>query len=37
MLKTLQEWNYKVDPVRLVENGDEPDLDSRKDVRVLER
>jgi len=37
MLRVLQEWNYKVDPVRLVENDEEPDLGSRTAGRVLER
>ena len=37
MLRVLLEWHYKVDPVRLVENGEEPDLGIRAVGRVLER
>jgi GT2 family glycosyltransferase len=37
MLRVLLEWHYKVDPVRLVENGEEPDLGVRAVGRVLER
>jgi len=37
LLKTLFEWNYQVDPVRLVENDEEPELDFKPVGRVLER
>jgi GT2 family glycosyltransferase len=37
MLRTLFEWNYRVDPVRLVEKGEEPNLNSNQVTRVLER
>jgi GT2 family glycosyltransferase len=37
MLKVLVEWHYKVDPVRLVENYEEPDLGILTAGRVLER
>ncbi len=37
LLRTLFEWNYHVDPVRLVINGDEPDLGTNLPGRVLER
>jgi GT2 family glycosyltransferase len=30
-------WNYRVDPIRLVEHGEEPQLDLRARDRVLER
>jgi len=37
LLRTLFEWNYRVDPIRLVNNGEEPDLQSSPVTRVLER
>jgi GT2 family glycosyltransferase len=37
LLKTLFEWNYQVDPVRLVENNEEPELGFKPVGRVLER
>jgi GT2 family glycosyltransferase len=37
MLRTLFEWNYRVDPLRLVQKGEEPDLGSNPVTRVLER
>jgi GT2 family glycosyltransferase len=37
LLRTLFEWNYRVDPVRLVEGGEEPDLTVKPVNRVLER
>jgi hypothetical protein len=36
-LRVLSQWNYRVDPVRLVENGEEPSLDNMPAGRVLER
>jgi GT2 family glycosyltransferase len=37
LLKGLFQWNYRVDPVRLVENGEEPELDFALSGRVQER
>ena len=37
LLRTLFEWNYRVDPIRLVQHGEEPELDVKPSVRVLER
>ena len=37
MLTTLLAWNQEVDPVRLVEHGEEPELDIDLTGRVLER
>jgi GT2 family glycosyltransferase len=37
LLKTLFEWNSQVDPVRLVENNEEPELGFKPVGRVLER
>jgi hypothetical protein len=37
LLRSLFEWNYRVDPVRLVENGEEPRLEVEPVGRVLER
>lgn len=37
VLRALLGWNYRVDPVRLVENGEEPDLGINLVGRVLER
>jgi GT2 family glycosyltransferase len=35
--KVSMEWNLRVDPVRLVENGEEPELDIKLTDRVLQR
>jgi hypothetical protein len=35
--RALLEWNYRVDPVRLAETGEEPDIDIKPMDRVLER
>jgi GT2 family glycosyltransferase len=35
--RTLFEWNYRVDPVRLAEKGEEPELRVKPPDRVLER
>jgi hypothetical protein len=37
LLRVLSEWHYKVDPVRLVEKGEEPEMVGRVAGRVLER
>jgi len=37
LLRILFDWNYRLDPVRLVENGEEPDLGIKLVGRVLER
>jgi GT2 family glycosyltransferase len=37
LLGALFQWNNRVDPVRLVENGEEPELDFALTGRVLER
>ncbi len=37
LLRTLFEWNYRVDLVRLLEGGEEPDLTIKPLKRVLER
>jgi GT2 family glycosyltransferase len=37
LLRTLFKWNYRADPVRLVEKGEEPDLGIKLIGRVLER
>lgn len=37
LLRTLFSWNYRVDPVRLIERGEEPDLGIGPIQRVLER
>lgn len=37
LFRTLFEWNYRVDPVRLVEKGEEPDSGLSSIKRVLER
>ncbi len=37
LLKIEFEWNYRVDPLRLVEKGEEPDLGIKPAYRVLER
>jgi hypothetical protein len=37
LFRNLFEWNYRVDPVRLVENGEEPSLGVQPTGRVLER
>ena len=36
-MRILFTWNLKVDPVRLVENGEEPDLGMNLPTRVVER
>jgi GT2 family glycosyltransferase len=36
-LKTLLRWTYRIDPVRLVETGEEPNLGTTLVGRVLER
>ena len=36
-VRVTYEWNTRVDPVRLVENGEEPKLTLGPQVRVLER
>jgi GT2 family glycosyltransferase len=35
--RTLFKWNYRVNPVRLVEKGEEPELDIKPTARILER
>ena len=35
--RALLKWNYWLDPARLVENGDEPELQNKPADRVLER
>ena len=37
LLRTLFKWNYRADPVRLVEKGEEPDIGIKLIGRVLER
>jgi GT2 family glycosyltransferase len=37
ILRAVFEWNLRVDPVRLVENGEEPKLSGEPVPRVLER
>jgi GT2 family glycosyltransferase len=37
LLRVLFQWNSRVDPVRLVESGEEPELDTKPMGRVLER
>jgi GT2 family glycosyltransferase len=37
LLRVLFEWNLRVDPVRLVEHGEEPDLGMNSLARVQER
>jgi len=37
LLRALFEWNRHVDPIRLVEQGEEPELDIQPSGRVLER
>jgi GT2 family glycosyltransferase len=37
LMQTLFEWNYRVNPLRLVEKGEEPDLGAKPVNRVLER
>jgi GT2 family glycosyltransferase len=37
LLKTLFEWNYRVHPIRLVKDGEEPELTAKPTYRVLER
>jgi len=37
LLRTLFAWNYRLDPIRLVEKGEEPALGTKPVTRVLER
>ena len=37
VLRGLLEWNYRVDPVRLVENGEEPPFQDQSVNRLCER
>lgn len=37
LLRTLFQWNCRLDPIRLVEKGEEPHLDIKPMSRVLER
>ena len=37
LLKTLFEWNYRLDTMRLVEKGEEPELTVTPAYRILER
>ncbi len=37
LFRTLFKWNYNVDPMRLVQNGEEPALEAQPLDRVLER
>lgn len=37
LLRALFEWNYRVDPIRLVENGEEPRLRMALTGRVVDR
>jgi GT2 family glycosyltransferase len=37
LLRALFDWNYRIDLVRLVEKGEEPELDIKPIDRVLER
>jgi hypothetical protein len=37
LYKVAFEWNWRVDPARLVENGEEPELAVPPMGRVLER
>lgn len=37
LLRTVFEWNWQVDPVRLVEDGKEPDVGAKLVGRILER
>jgi N-acetylglucosaminyl-diphospho-decaprenol L-rhamnosyltransferase len=37
LLRALFDWNYRIDLVRLVEKGEEPELDVKPIDRVLER
>jgi GT2 family glycosyltransferase len=37
LLRVLFRWNHRVDPIRLVEHGEEPDLGINLGTRVLER
>jgi GT2 family glycosyltransferase len=37
LYRTLFEWNYRVDPIGLVERGEEPNVGSKPVTRVLER
>jgi len=37
LFRALYDWNYRVDPLRLVEKGEEPELDIKLAGRVAER
>jgi len=37
LLRTLYVWNLRVDPIRLVENGEEPQLETSSVSRVIDR
>lgn len=37
LLRTMLEWNYRVDPGRLAQTGEEPELSVKLTSRVLER
>lgn len=37
LLRTVYDWNLRVDPIRLVENGEEPQLKTNSVSRVLDR
>jgi hypothetical protein len=37
LLRQLFDWNYRVDPVRLVEHGEEPTLEGVKMQRIMDR
>lgn len=37
LLRTVYDWNLRVDPIRLVENGEEPQLETTPVSRVLDR
>ena len=37
LLRNLFDWNWRVDPVRLVEKGEEPELDIKPLNRILDR
>jgi GT2 family glycosyltransferase len=37
LLRRVYDWNLRVDPVRLVENGEEPSLEGTPGFRVLDR
>jgi len=37
LVRTMLEWNYRVDPVRLAQTGEEPELSVKLTSRVLDR